>query len=104
MTAPVSVMTAPDLSVNANGDLIRRIIEARTCYERLCGMPPTCIHVASPFVEALASQGFKVGAEVAGMRIVASPVSIADMAVCSRDDRLFMTAAIVPKSARGKAR
>ena len=102
-------MTAPDLSVDANRDLLRRIIEARAAYERLCGFAPTCIHVNGPFLKALVAKGFKEGAEIAGMKIMASPESIADMALCSRDQDLFKSAAPVASAnvaaaKRGKAK
>lgn len=100
-------MTAPDFSVDANRDLIRRIIEARTAYERLCGSPPTCIHVKGPILEALRARGFKEGAEVAGLKIVALAGAPADEAICSRDERLFeppAPAPVVTKPARSKSK
>jgi hypothetical protein len=97
-----SVMTAPDFSADTNGDLIRRIIEAAAGYERLCGFRPTCIHANGPILKALVAKGFRVGTDIAGMKIIASPESIADMAICSRDDRLFYYAAQKPW--RGKAK
>lgn len=89
-------MTAPNFTSDPNADLIRRIIEARQVYERLCGLPSTCIHVNGAIREALAARGLR---EVAGMKVIASPESVADMAICSRDEDLFKAAA-VPKSAR----
>jgi hypothetical protein len=86
----MSVVTAPIFSSDPNADLIRRIIEARQGYERLCGVPPTCIHVNGAIREALAARGLR---EVAGMKVVASPESVADMAICSRDEGLFKAAA-----------
>jgi hypothetical protein len=93
------VMTAPDLAVDPFQDLIRRIIEARAGYEHLCGLPPTVIHVNGPLRLALLRKGFHEGGEVAGMRILHSPESIADMAICSRDPDLFK-----PPRAKGKAK
>lgn len=84
-----SVMTAPDFSVDPYRDVIRNIIEARTAYERLCGFAPTLIHVNGPIKIALAKRGLSEGSQVAGMRIIASPESIGDMAICSRDEDLF---------------
>lgn len=82
----MSVPTAPNFASDPNADLIRRIIEARQGYERLCGVPPTCIHVNGAIREALATRGLK---EVAGMKVIASPESVVDMAICSRDEDLF---------------
>ena len=93
-------MTPPDYSVDPYQDLIKRIIEARAGYERLCGFPPTVIHVNGPLRLALLKKGFKEGGEVAGMRILSSPESIADMAICSRDPDLFTLFA--EKWARGE--
>jgi hypothetical protein len=90
----MSVVTAPIFSSDPNADLIRRIIEARAAYERLCGCAPTCIHVNGPIREALAARGLK---EIAGMKAIASPESIADMAICSRDEDLFKPPALVKK-------
>jgi hypothetical protein len=70
-------------------DLIRRLIEARTCYENLCGTAPTCVHVNGSMLRALAAKGFKEGASVAGMKIIARTGPIADPAICSRDEGLF---------------
>jgi hypothetical protein len=92
----MSVVTAPIFTSDPNADLIRRIIEARQGYERLCGLPPTCIHVNGVIREALAARGLK---EVAGMKVIASPESVADMAICSRDEGLF-TLIPPPKSSR----
>ena len=83
------VMTAPDYSTDPYQDIVRRVIEARVGYERLCGFPPTVIHVNGPLKKALLAKGFKEGGEVAGMRILSSPESVADMAICSRDPDLF---------------
>lgn len=84
------VMTAlPDPTPDPYRDIIQRIIEARGGYQRLCGFPPLVIHVNGPLRRALLSRGFKEGGEVAGMRILSSPESIADMAICSRDPDLF---------------
>jgi hypothetical protein len=106
VSIPASVITTPDFSASAsaNGDLIRRVIEARTSYERLCGFAPTCIHVNGLILKALLGKGFKVGAEIAGMRIIASPESIADMALCSRDENLFKVPDPKLARAKGKAR
>jgi hypothetical protein len=99
-----SVMTAPDFSVDPNRDLIRRIIEARTAYERLCGVAPTCIHLAGPMWAALSDRGMKT--EVAGMKIIARSAAAADMAICSRDEGLFAPPVFVQveKPARKKAK
>lgn len=105
-------MSAPDYSVKFDGTLIRRIIEARTAYENLCGFAPTCLHVNGPVLKALVERGLQEGAEVAGMKIVASPESIADMAICSRDQDLFKPfppmapakAAFVAAAKRGKGK
>ena len=82
-------MTAPNFSTDPQADLIRRIIEARGAYERLCGAPPTCIHVNGAILNALTDKGFKEGDEVAGMKIVMSPQCIGDIAICSRYESLF---------------
>jgi hypothetical protein len=97
-------MTAPDFSVDANRDLIRRIIDARTAYEKLCGLPPTCIHVKGPFLLVLADKGFKEGAQVAGMKIIARTGAPADEAICSRDEHLFREPVAQSKPTRGKAK
>lgn len=96
-----TVMTAPDYSTDPYQDIVRRIIEARVGYERLCGLPPTVIHVNGPIRLALIRRGFKDGAEIAGMRMISSPESISDMAICSRDPDLFM---FDKKPARGKGK
>jgi hypothetical protein len=97
----MSVMTAPIFTSDPNADLIRRIIEARQGYERLCGVPPTCIHVNGAIREALIARGLR---EVAGVKVIASPESVADMAICSRDEELFKPI-VAPKPARaGKGR
>lgn len=87
---PSSVITAPDYSVDQNLGLIRKIIEARAAYESLCGFAPTVIHVNGPIKIALAKKGLTAGCEVAGMKIIDSPESIGDVAICSRDEDLFM--------------
>jgi hypothetical protein len=84
------VMTAPDYSTDPYQDLIRRIIDAASAYHLLNGFRPTLIHVNGPLRVALFKKGFAEGAEVAGMRIISSPESIADQALCSRDADLFM--------------
>ena len=89
MSAPSSVMTPPDFSTDPNGDLIRRFIEARAAYEKLCGQPPTCVHVNGATLRALEAKGFKEGAQIAGMKIIARTGPIADRAICSRDEGLF---------------
>jgi|FreactcultureFD7_1027221.scaffolds.fasta_scaffold67275_1 hypothetical protein len=100
----MTVLNSPIFSSDPNADLIRRIIEARTGYERLCGLPPMVIHVNGSLRVALLKRGFIEGGEVAGMRIISSPESVADMAICSRDADLFKPI-VVPKPARtGKAR
>jgi len=96
----MTVMTAPNFTSDPNSDLIRRIIEARQGYEKLCGFPPTVLHVNGSLRLALQKKGFHEGGEVAGMRIFHSPESIADMAICSRDPDLFM----FDKPARRKAK
>jgi hypothetical protein len=96
-------MTSPDFSVDPYRDLIRNIIEARAAYERLCGLAPTLIHVNGPIKIALEKRGLREGGQVAGMRIVASPESIADMAICSRDEDLFKRFLPVAKPPRKKA-
>lgn len=83
------VMTAPDYSSDPYRDIVRRVIEARVGYERLNGLQPTVIYVNGPIREALTSKGFTEGREVAGMRVVSSPDSVIDMAICSRDEYLF---------------
>lgn len=93
MSIPASVMTGPNLTTDPHRDLIRRIIEARTAYERLTGLAPLVIYVNGPIKQALADRGLKEGGEVAGMKILASPESVADMAICSRDQELFKSAA-----------
>ena len=105
MNTPTAIMCAPDFSVKFDGTLIRRIIEARTAYQNLCGFAPTCIYVNGPILKALIERSLKEGSEVAGMKIVASPESIADMAICLRDDQLFYVPPVpVTKPARGKAK
>lgn len=96
------VMTAPDYSVDPYQDIVRRVIEARTAYERLCGLPPLYIHVNGPLRLALLKRGYQEGADIAGMRILSSPESIADMAICSRDADLFKV--FPAKPMRGKAK
>jgi len=93
-------MTAPDYSTDPYRDLTRSIIEARAGYERLCGFPPTVIHVNGPLRKALFSKGYKEGGEIAGMRIMSSPESVADMALCSRDAELFKLPAMPVKKAK----
>lgn len=88
----MSVMTAPDYSTDPYQDLVRRIIEARVGCERLCGFPPTVIHVNGPILAALGQKGFKEGGEIAGMKIVARLGSVADAVICSRDPDLFKVA------------
>jgi len=83
------VMTAPDYTADPYQDIVRRVIEARVGYERLCGFAATVIHVNGPLRLALLKKGFKEGGVVAGMKIISSPESIADMAICSRDPDLF---------------
>lgn len=85
-------MTAPDYSTDPYQDLIRRIIEAASAYQALNGFRPTVIHVNGPLRVALFKKGFAEGAEVAGMRIISSPESVADMALCSREADLFKPA------------
>ena len=100
-------MSSPNMISDPNTDLIRRIIEARQGYERLCGVPPTCIHVNGSILKALISRGFYLGVQLAGMTVIASPESVADQAICSRDPDLFKPVPVeVPKPARvrGKAR
>lgn len=97
------VMTQPDYSTDPYRDLTRRIIDARVGYENLNGFPPTVIHVNGPLRLALLRKGFKEGGDIAGMRIISSPESIADMAICSRDPDLFKVPE-APKPARGKAK
>jgi len=70
-------------------DFIRRVIEARTAYENLCGQPPTCIHVNGATLRVFESKGFKEGSQIAGMKIIARTGPIADPAICSRDEGLF---------------
>ena len=82
-------MTPPDFSTDPNGDLIRRFIEARAAYEKLCGVPATCVHVNGAALRALKAKGFQEGTQVAGMKIIARTGPIADMAICSRDEGLF---------------
>ena len=85
-----AVITAPDLSTDPYQDIIRRIIEARSGYERLCGLSPTVIHVNGPILAALNKRGFKEGGEIAGMKILTIPPgSTADAAICSRNPGLF---------------
>ena len=96
MSAPLDLMAS-----DQNMDLIRRIIEARVAYERLCGAPPTCIHLAGTLRLALSERGFKAGALVAGMKIVARTGAVADEAICSRDEHLFDA---VPTMPRGKSK
>jgi hypothetical protein len=90
------VMTPPDYSADPYRDLTQRIIEARVGYQRLCGFPPTVIHVNGPLRLALLGKGFAEGGEIAGMRIISSPESIADMAICSRDADLFKPLMVLP--------
>lgn len=96
------VMTAPDYSADPYQNLIQRIIQARVGYERLCGFPPTVIHVNGPLRLALLRKGFKEGGEIGGMRIISSPESIADMAICSRDQDLFRQFPAKPALGKGK--
>jgi len=104
VSIPTSVMGIPDFSVDPYRDLVRNLIEARATYERLCGFAPLVVHVNGPIKVALERRGFKEGGEVAGMRIMASPESIADMAICSRDEDLFKPFPAIPKPARGRAK
>jgi hypothetical protein len=99
---PTSIMTAPNFSSDVNHDLIRRIIDARIAYEKLCGSPPTCIHVKGPILVALAERGLKEGGQVAGMKIIARVGAPADEAICSRDEHLFTLTmpAVKPSRAR----
>lgn len=102
MSTPASIMAS-----EPNTDLIRRIIEARNAYESLCGQSPTCIHVELAMLGALAAKGFKVGAQIAGMKIVARIGAPADVAICSLDERLFeppAPAPVVTKPARSKSK
>lgn len=99
MSVPLSLMAS-----DPNADLVRRIIEARICYERLCGIPPTIIYVNGPIKIALATKGYADGKEVAGMKVMSSPESIADQAICSRDADLFMFDKPVVKAVRGKGK
>ena len=92
-------MTPPDLKTDPYQDIVRRIIEARVGYERLCGFQPTVIHVNGPLRKALLERGFKEGGQIAGLTILSSPESVADMAICSRDPDLFK---VPEKPARGK--
>lgn len=94
------VMTSPDFSVDPYRDLIRNLIDARTSYEKLCGFAPKFVHVNGPIKIALAKRGLTEGGEVAGMKILASPESIADMAICSRDPDLFMFDKVARKKAK----
>jgi hypothetical protein len=98
------VMGIPDFSVDPHRDLLRNLIEARSAYERLCGFAPKFVHVNGPIKAALEKRGMKEGSEVAGMRIIASPESIADMAICSRDEDLFKPLPVVSKPLRSKAK
>lgn len=85
----MTIVSSPIFASDPNTDLIRRIIEARAAYERLCGCAPTCIHVNGPLRDALAARGLR---DVAGMKVVDSPDSVADVAICSRDADLFKMA------------
>lgn len=81
--------------------LLRQIIDMRTSYHGVCGVPPTILWVNGPIKKALAAKGYPAGvAEVAGMKIMASPESVADQAICSREADLFM----FDKPKRGKAK
>lgn len=103
MNNPVSVMGIPDFSVDPYRDLIRTIIEARAAYERLCGLAPMFIYVNGPIRLALIKKGFQERGEIAGMKIIMSPESVADMAICSRDEHLFEPVQAV-RLPRGKAK
>jgi len=70
-------------------NLLRQIIDLRGSYERVCGSAPTILWVNGPIRAALEAKGYRVGAEVAGMRIMASPESAVDQVICSRDLTLF---------------
>lgn len=96
-------MNSPIFSSDPNRDLIRRIVEARGAYEKLNGDAPLVIYVNGPLKKALAEKGLQEGGEVAGMKILASPESVADQAICSRDRGLFKPiVANAPKSGRKK--
>jgi hypothetical protein len=104
VSIPASVMSSPDFSTDPHRDLIRRIIEARAAYERLSGQAPTLIYVNGPIKLALEGKGLQEGSEVAGLKIVASPESVADQAICSRDHDLFKPAAAQKPARAGKSR
>lgn len=105
MNTPTAVMGTPDFSADPYRDLIRNLIEARAAYERLCGFAPKFIHVNGPIRLALIRRGFREGGDVAGMKILSSPESIADMAICSRDEDLFKPfPAVISKPQRSKAK
>ncbi len=91
------VMTSlPDSIPDPYRDIVQRIIEARIGYQRLCGFPPLVIHVNGPLRRALFARGFTEGTDVAGMRIISSPESVSDMAICSRDADLFLERLTAP--------
>jgi hypothetical protein len=94
------VMTVPDYSTDPYLNLVRQIIESRTAYERLCGLPPTVLHVDEPMLAALEKKGFCEGAEVAGMKIIGRPGNLADTAICSRDADLFKPPVVPVKKAK----
>lgn len=96
MSIPSSAMTRPDFSVDPYRNVVGMVIDARNAYERLCGMPPTCIYLAGPLLQALSDRGFKEGDQIAGLKIIARTGSVADPAICSRDEHLFH----VPKGKR----
>jgi hypothetical protein len=98
----MTIVSSPIFASDPNTDLIRRIIEARQGYERLCGVPPTCIHVNGPIRAALEARGLK---EVAGMKVVDRLGSVADAAICSRDEDLFKPVAVeIPNAARVRSK
>jgi hypothetical protein len=93
------------MASDPNTDLIRRMIEARTAYERLCGEPPTCVHVSGSLMAKLALRGFNTGSLIAGMKVIARWDNAADEAICSRDEHLFPQPAIdlpIAKKAKRK--
>jgi hypothetical protein len=80
---------AYDSAPTVRGDLVRLIIDYRASYEKLCGVPPLFVHVSEPLSAALTARGFKPGAQVAGMTIIARTGACADEVICSRDENLF---------------
>jgi hypothetical protein len=97
MSTPMSVMASDPYA-----NLLRQIIDMRASYERVCGVPPVILWVNGPIRAALEAKGYRLGAEVAGMKIMASPESATDHAICSREVELFAPDKWITKQLQGK--